>query len=122
MQFIGNLLKKVDVREGSGVNGPWKVASFLLQTVEMYPKKIVVDVKDGQTGKIAQWDAMIGQNVTVQFDIDAHEYNGRWFNSLKAWAIKGERGEAVATAAQPAAPAAAAPEAQAPAENDGLPF
>ena len=23
--------------------------------------------------------------MTVSFDIDAHEYNGRWFNDIRAW-------------------------------------
>lgn len=122
MQFVGNLLKKVDTREGNGVNGPWKIAAYLLQTVEMYPKKMVVDVKDGQTGRIAQWDALIGQNVTVQFDIDAREYNGRWFNTLRAWAIRSEStpepDEQQPQAAAPAQEESPAAEKK----DDGLPF
>jgi hypothetical protein len=24
----------------------------------------------------------------VSFDLDAHEYNGRWFNSVTAWKVE----------------------------------
>lgn len=88
MEFIGNLIKKVAEREGDGQNGHWKIASYLLETVETYPKRLVVDVSDGQMARVAQWDGMIGKNVVIQFDIDAREWQGKWFNSLRAWAIK----------------------------------
>ena len=93
MEFTGNLIKKVAEREGDGQNGHWKIASYLLETVEMYPKRMVVDVSDGQTARVAQWDGMIGKNVVIQFDIDAREWQGRWFNSLRAWAIKASHTE-----------------------------
>ena len=93
MEFVGNLIKKVAEREGDGQNGHWKIASYLLETVEMYPKRMVVDVSDGQTARVAQWDGMISKNVVIQFDIDAREWQGRWFNSLRAWAIKASQPE-----------------------------
>lgn len=42
----------------------------------------------------------IGAEMTVSFDIDAHEYNGRWFNDIRAWR---------AVPAQAAAPAPGMP-------------
>ena len=45
----------------------------------------------------------MGEDITVSFDIDAHEYNGRWFNEIRAYNVS--RG---------AAPVAAAPVAAAP--------
>ena len=103
MKFTGNLKLKVCEREGEGRNGHWKIASYLLETVEVYPKKMVVDVSDNQ-GRIAWWDEHVGKNVEVDFEVDAHEYNGRWFNSLKAWSLR-EAGGTKATAAGTAGPA-----------------
>lgn len=89
MEFIGNLVEKVSEREGDGRNGHWKIASFLLETVEMYPKRMVVDVTDSEMVKrIEKFDELIGKNVKIAFDIDAREYNGRWFNSLRAFSIR----------------------------------
>ena len=51
--------------------------------------------------------------VTVSFDIESREFNGRWYTSIRAWKIQQGVVEAAA-APQPApvaAPAAAAPQA-----------
>jgi|GEM_PF-1033504 len=103
MKFTGNLKAKVGEREGEGRNGHWKIASYLLETVEVYPKKMVVDVSDNQ-GRIAWWDEHVGKNVEIDFEVDAHEYNGRWFNSLKAWSLR-EAGGTKTSAAGTAGPA-----------------
>lgn len=119
MEFVGVLVNKINEREGTNANGPWKIGTYLLQTVEMYPKRMVVDVGDGQMGRIAQWDSMIGKNVTIQFEIDAHEYQGRWFNSLRAWQIKENTPKATTATAQPQpAPQAEQPKPEAPATID----
>ena len=119
MEFVGVLVNKIQEREGTNANGPWKIGTYLLQTVEMYPKRMAVDVGDGQMGRIAQWDSMIGKNVTIQFEIDAHEYQGRWFNSLWAWQIKENTPKATTATAQPQpAPQAEQPKPEAPATVD----
>ena len=94
---------KTGEREGEGRNGHWKMASYLLETVEVYPKKMAVDVSDNQ-GRIAWWDEHVGKNVEIDFEVDAHEYNGRWFNSLKAWSLR-EAGGTKTSAAGTAGPA-----------------
>ena len=45
--------------------------------------------------------------VTISFDIDAHEYNGRWFNEIRAYNVT--RGQAPVAAAPGVAPAQASP-------------
>ena len=78
--------------------------------------------------------------MTVSFDIDCHEYNGRWFNDVRAWAVNRNVAApaadgmmpgatpfppAGASPFPPVAPAAAQPQAAAPAveeSQDDLPF
>jgi hypothetical protein len=38
-------------------------------------------------GRLARFDTLVGKMVTVSFDIDAHEYQGRWYNELNAWGV-----------------------------------
>lgn len=83
MEFLGNLKQKVGERAGDGQNGPWRINSYLLETVEMYPKRMVVEVRDN----IDLWEMLIGKTVVVKFIIDAHEWQGRWFNTLRAYSI-----------------------------------
>lgn len=59
--------------------------------------------------KIEQFGIKAGEEIIVNFDIDAHEYNGRWFNNIRAWNIQ----RVDAAAAQAGAPvSAAAPSSQ----------
>ena len=89
MEITGILVKKVGEREGvSQRNGlPWKTAEFLVEVPGQYPRHTNFSVSDGQVGRISRFESLIGKTVTVSFDIDAHEYQGRWFNDITAWGI-----------------------------------
>ena len=89
-EFVGIIKQKVGERSGEGQNGPWKVAQFLLETVEMDPKKMVVEVFDGVIGRVAEFEALMGKAVRVEWEIDAREYpqgSGKWFNSHRAYKV-----------------------------------
>lgn len=89
MEITGILMRKLGERSGvSSRNGnPWKAAEFLVEIPGQYPRHINFSVRDGQVGRIARFESMVGKTVTVSFDIDAHEYEGRWFNELGAWGV-----------------------------------
>ena len=38
--------------------------------------------------KIAQFNIQVGQYITVSLDINAHEYNGRWYNEINAFKVE----------------------------------
>ena len=141
MEVTGILMRKVGERDGvsqrTGV--AWRIAEFLLEIPGQYPRNIVFRVSDGQQSRIARFESMFGKTVTVSFDIDAHEVNGRWFNEITAWGImeyvagRNQQPQTVFTPAPAPAPApaqeqtAAATDGQTdePAEgqgSDGLPF
>ena len=82
-------MKQVAIREGvSQRNGnPWKIGEYLLEVPGQYPRHIVFRVSDGQVGRMARFDSLVTKMVTVSFDIDAHEHEGRWFNEVTAWGI-----------------------------------
>jgi hypothetical protein len=89
MEITGLLVKKT--REQSGVsqrNGqPWRSVEFLMEIPGQYPRHINFSVRDGQNQRIARFESLIGKTVTVSFDIDAHEFEGRWFNEIGAWGV-----------------------------------
>ena len=89
MEVTGILVKQLDVREGvSKRNGlPWKIGEYLVEIPGQYPRHIAFRVSDGQVGRLARFDSLIGKMVTVSFDIDAHDHDGRWFNEINAWGI-----------------------------------
>ena len=89
MQFVGTLVQKISEKSGVSAHGPWKSAEYLLATVENEPKKMVVKVMNGGLERIATWDRFIGKNVVIEFEIEAKEYNGKYFNNINAWKISG---------------------------------
>ena len=136
MEVTGILVKKTGEREGvSSRNGmPWKIAEYLIEVPGQYPRHINFRVSDGQVGRLARFDSLVGKTVTVSFDIDAHEYEGRWFNELNAWGVieyvdsaTRQANIAAAQAAQQPASEAAGTETKIPApqadgNGDDLPF
>lgn len=89
MDLKGILVKKTGEREGVSqrTGTAWKKAEFLLEIPGSYTRYVNFSVSDGQQSRIARFESLIGKNVTVSFDIEAHEYQGRWFNEIVAWGI-----------------------------------
>ena len=97
MEFVGQLIQKLGERSGESQNGHWRIAQFLLREVTMYPKNLVVDVRDDSYGKIEQFEEKVGKNVKVEFEINASVYTKdgqeRWFNNVRAYRIKDMAGD-----------------------------
>lgn len=125
MEITGKIIAVLPERGGVSKTGnEWKMQEYVLETHEQYPRKICFNVFGAD--KIAQFNIQVGEEVTVSFDINAREYNGRWYNDIRAWKV--ERGVAPAPAApyeaapQVNAPKVTAPDFSAQGEDDGLPF
>ena len=120
MEVVGKITQILPAQEGVGRNGnPWKVQPYVLETLDQYPRKVHFEVFGED--RIKQNPCEIDQLVTVSFDIESREFNGRWYTSIRAWRIQqGDTTQAATTAPAPAAPAqpTAAPVEEAPANVD----
>jgi len=119
MEIVGKITQVLPLQEGVGRNGnPWKLQGYVLETIENYPRKVHFEVFGED--RIKNNPCAIDQIVTVSFDIESREFNGRWYTSIRAWKIQqGDMTQqpAAAPAAAPvAAPVAAAPAQPAPVE------
>ena len=113
MEVVGKIIQVLPVQEGVGRNGnPWKVQPYVLETLDQYPRKVHFEVFGEDRIKMNPCD--IDQLVTVSFDIESREFNGRWYTSIRAWKI--QQGDMTQPGAAPvaAAPVAAAPVQAAP--------
>lgn len=115
MEVVGKIIQVLPLQEGVGRNGnPWKVQPYVLETLDQYPRKVHFEVFGEE--RIKQNPCDIDQLVTVSFDIESREFNGRWYTSIRAWRIQqGDTTQAVAGAAPAAAPVAAPAAAPQPA-------
>ena len=85
MELQGKIIVVLPERSGTSQRGnQWRSITYVLETQEQYPKKLAFDVTND---KIDQLNIQVGEFLTVQFDINAREYNGRCFNSVNAWNV-----------------------------------
>ena len=122
MELQGKIIVALPERSGTSARGEWKSQSFVVETHDAYPRKMVFDVFGSD--RLARFNIQVGQEVMVSFDIDAHEYNGRWFNNIRAFDVRpvdpsAVGAQPVAQAAPAAAPTASAAQAPFPPVQDG---
>ena len=119
MELQGRVIVVMEPREGTSARGPWKSQQYVIETHDQYPKKMVFDIFGAD--RIDQFAIKAGEEIIVSFDVDAHEYQGRWFNNIRAWNIQRVDAAAVQAAG---APASATPTlgTQAPAGGSQAPF
>ncbi len=104
MEVVGKIIQVLPAQEGVGRNGnPWKVQPYVLETLDQYPRKVHFEVFGED--RIRMNPCAIDQLVTVSFDIESREFNGRWYTSIRAYRIV--QGDVTQPGAAPAAPAAA---------------
>lgn len=129
MELQGKVIAVLPARSGVSARGEWKSQSFVIETHDSFPRKMVFDVFGEE--RLTRFNIQLGQEVNVSFDIDAHEYNGRWFNNIHAFDIRLVDPNTVSAApAAQAAPAAPQQPANAPFppqpeqsnSDDDLPF
>ena len=113
MELSGKIIQKFPLQSGeSKTSGkPWQLQAYLLETQEQYARKVYFEIFGEQ--RIKDNPCEIDDLVTISFDIESREFNGRWYTSIRAWQIKqGIVDNNAQHAAPAAAPQAAAPAAQ----------
>lgn len=87
MQIQGNIVKVFEPRSGTSSSGKqWSSLDFVVEVPGQYARRIALNIFGEERIKaLAPKEGEV--NVVVDFDIDAHEYNGRFYNEIKAWNI-----------------------------------
>lgn len=124
MEIKGRIIAVLDKKQGTSQKDgkAWASQEFVIETMEQYPKRCVFNVFGED--KLKQFNIQQGSEYLVKFDINAREYNGRWYNDIRAWKVE----PAQAPAQESTFPNAGANEIPAPTiapPNDGtdpLPF
>ena len=122
LSITGKVVQILPIQQGTSqrTGNPWQLKTFILETQEQYPRKIAVEMFGED--KIKANPCEVDDIVTVSFDIESREFNGRWYTSVRAWKVQaGAAQPAPAAPAAPAQPDAAQPVAQ-PAPANADPF
>lgn len=88
MELTGKIIAVMPANSGTSqrTGQTWMSQQYVLEVPGMYPKRMVFEVFGED--RIRSFNIQNGQDVVVSFEIDAHEYQGRWFNEVRAWNVK----------------------------------
>lgn len=87
MEITGKIIQVLPEQGGvSKTSGKeWRLQAYVLETQEQYPKKVHFEIFGDDRIKSNQCN--IDDMVTVSFDIESREFNGRWYTSIRAWRV-----------------------------------
>ena len=85
MQITARLYQVLPLQSGMGRNGEWKKQEIVVETDTQYPKKICISIWGD---KINESQLQTGNMLTIDFDVESREYNGRWYTDVKAWKVE----------------------------------
>jgi hypothetical protein len=117
--FKGKIINALPHKSGvsKSTGNSWEIAEYVIEETDgQYPKKMVFSISGPD--RIKNINLQVGEIVEVHFDIDAREYNGRWYNSISAFRID----RVGQNAAQQPQQQQAAPQQNAAGGSDNLPF
>ncbi len=83
-ELTGKIVQVMDKQTGQGKNGPWQKQEYIIEIPGQYPKKVCFNAW-GE--KVDQFGIKQGENLTISFDVESREYNGRWYTDIRAWKV-----------------------------------
>lgn len=97
--FTGKLKAITNDREGTGKQGDWKSVDLVIEEVkDKYPQSVVV--KCGTKLYDQARMLKLGSTVTVNYNLKANEYQGKFYNNIEAWKLEGSESIGGATETQ----------------------
>ncbi len=85
MQLTAKLTAILPEQTGAGKNGQWKKQDIIVETDGQYPKKVCISL----WGEMFDRNILkVGNRLTISFDIESREFNGKWYTDVKAWKVE----------------------------------
>lgn len=99
MELTGRIIAVLPAQSGvsARTGNNWMSQDYVIEVPGQYPRKCLFRIFGED--RIKQFNIQQGEDLTVQFDIDAHEFNGRWFNDIRAYNVV--RGQVAPVAGAP---------------------
>lgn len=85
-EIKGRIVKELGVRNGVNDGKDWEMREYLITEQTQYGKTMKFSMFSGD-GPIKE-PLRVGDDVTVSFSVSAKEYNGKWYNDVRAWKVK----------------------------------
>ena len=88
IKVVGTIEKLMPVQKGVSSTGREWVRQDIVMSMTngQYVKHLAATVM-GQE-RIDNFNLHVGDNIVAYLDVDAKEYNGRWYNSINIWRVE----------------------------------
>lgn len=116
MELSGKITHVLPEKSGTSARGEWRKQEYVIEIPGDYPKSVCFMVWGD---KIDQFQITEGQDLTVHFDLESREYNGRWYTDVKAWRVERPTNQSQGPANEAPPPISEAPP---PTFDDDIPF
>ena len=96
MEFTGKVIQVLPEESGTSRAGnPWRKKSWVLETMDQYPRKVKVDAMGRSLDNV---NMELMKTYTCSVDAESREYNGRWYTDLRVYrAVEAQNGQQPAT-------------------------
>ncbi len=88
MQLTAKLAAILPEQTGNGKNGTWKKQDIIVETDGQYPKKVCISLWGEKYDRNL---LKVGSKLTISFDIESREFNGKWYTDVKGWKVEGDK-------------------------------
>lgn len=84
LELTGKVVAVLPTQSGTSKNGVWTKKEFVLEVTDgQFPKKVAFSLFNEAAKKVVK----VGEDITVGFNLESREYNGRYYTEAKAWKI-----------------------------------
>lgn len=86
LQVEGKVIAVLQQESGTGktTGREWKKQSFVIETHEQYPKKVVMTAWNDTCNVVPA----IGVDVRASIEIDSREWNGKWYPEIRVYKVE----------------------------------
>ena len=86
LEMTGKVIAILEKKSGTSKAGKaWVSQEYVIETSDQYPKKCCFALFGEE--RITACNIQMGETITAHLDIDARQWEQRWFNTVSAWKI-----------------------------------
>lgn len=86
LEMTGKVIAILEKKSGTSKAGKaWVSQEYVIETSDQYPKKCCFALFGEE--RITACNIQMGETITAHIDIDARQWEQRWFNTVSAWKI-----------------------------------
>lgn len=87
MREHGKVVVVMEPRTGTNTNTGelWKSQDFVLEIDGRYPRRVKFNLYGAD--RVDKANLKLGSIIDVDAEVEAHEYQGKWYNEIRVWNI-----------------------------------